>query len=589
MPVTPVPTMFETFRSVAGDRVPICRLSKAVLTDLSHTLENLVIELDLPAVVLTGFQSSRHWDAEMARYERLVVPQGRSAAVFAAGNLVGGDESAVLRFSLPEGHPFRQEWFLIVLTERFSAALFGLDGLPDDEPTAVEEMDRVFDSVWTFDHEVVAALVGTVCAAVDELDPTRADLVRDEAARFPPRAADPRIEQMFVQRVFESLEAGRRRWRRQLLRQLEIAEELANSERQRRELERLAAIGTVAASVAHELNNPLSSVALAASLLADDLTDPDLKAHATTIQGHAMRAGRITRSLLGYARSDHPVVEAIALHEWLPPVLADMRPSLDVPITIDADPVFAAADPERLRLVLANLLANAGDACGPDGQVLVEVRNDADDAVVWVHDTGSGIPPELGERAFDVFVTSKPLGRGTGLGLPLARRFAEEQGGSLDLARTGSDGTTMVLRLPTAVPVPTSQPVVDERASTTATARGAVLVVDDEPDVRALIAAAGRRWGWEVRTAATGDEAFEVLAAGPVEALLIDVHLDGDDGRHVLDRLAQADPGLRRRAAFITGGLATEPVRLSVGEAPVLEKPFSLGDLAALLDRLAES
>lgn len=150
-------SMHGSFTAATAGQLAVVQLSKATLTDLSHVLEDLLLEDDLPGVVVAGFQASRHWTAERERYERLVALEDRTVAVFTAD--APADHPQVLGFALDDISGLRSEWFVLVVTGRFCGALLGVDQPPGSEP--VEEMDRPFDATWTFAPEVI----GPLCAA----------------------------------------------------------------------------------------------------------------------------------------------------------------------------------------------------------------------------------------------------------------------------------------------------------------------------------------------------------------------------------------------------------------------------------------
>ena len=604
------PTVFRSFLEVAGDRITPSTLSKATLTDLSHTLEDLVLVDDAPGTVLTGFQESQHWHAERLRYEALASGTQRSVAVFARGQL--GQATAVRRFKLDRSHPLAQEWFLFVLTERFSAALFGRE-LPDQDPS--EEMDRLFASVWTFDPLVISALLAALQDVAATVSDLAATTVNNAVEAFPPRPADPSVQQRFVNAVFERLEAGRRRWRTTSLALLDARQAIEEQYRRLLDLERLAATGTVAASVAHDLNNPLGTIAIAATNL-PSTDDADERVRlASIIEREALRAGRITSDLLTFVSRREPVRRTVPL----PTLLRDLTEGYgmvdDRPVLAQVAEVSIEVDPDRVRQILANLVDNGLAAPGRTGPVTVSATCEGRDLVLRIEDDGHGIPTALAPRVFTPFVTTKPAGQGTGLGLAIARRHAEDHGGTVTIERTGPDGTVLVVHLPDVV-VPDSAttgrhggteeskrprsagagpagPQLEQPGSRPgqappglAPARpvspspGHVLVVDDEPAIRGLLEALLRRDGWEVTSVAGSTAALDAAQSVSFDVALLDV---GEGGRQLLQHLDARQPGLRSHSAFMTG---SPPAGGLLDGRPVLGKPFAWQDLAAMLARI---
>lgn len=594
------PTVFRSFLEVSGERIAPSTLSKATLTDLSHTLEDLVLVDDAPGTVLTGFQESQHWHAERVRYEALAAGKQRSVAVFAQGQL--GEATAVRRFKLDRSHPLAQEWFLFVLTERFSAALFGRE-LPDQDPG--EEMDRLFASVWTFDPAVIGDLLRAlqdVAAAVSTQASTTA---REAVEAFPPRPADPSVQQRFVNAVFERLEAGRRRWRTTSHALLDARQAIEDQYRRLLELERLAATGTVAASVAHDLNNPLGTIAMAATTL-PSIDDADERARlAGIVEREALRAGRITRDLLTFVSRRDPVRHTVQVATLLRDLIDGYGLADDRPRIVEVADVAIEVDPDRIRQVLANLVDNGLAAPGRTGPVTISATCERRDLVLRVEDDGGGIPAALAARVFAPFVTTKPAGQGTGLGLAIARRHAEDHGGTITIDRTGTDGTVLLVHLPEVVvatdpvrtratgheddteadddsqedpgharsgPGPSVAPAPPEPPG-----HGHVLVVDDEPAIRGLLEALLRRDGWEVTSVEGTAEALDAVRGAAFDLALLDV---GDDGRQLLGQLEEQQPGLWSHSAFMSGSPPADGV---LDGRPVLGKPFAWQDLAAVL------
>lgn len=575
--------MAGLFGHALAGRIELAQLSKATLTELSHVLENMVIGHDLPATVLTGFQAARNWTAELARYERLVAPLARNVAVFATGNL--GDTGRVVGFRLDEDSRLRQEWFLIVLTPEFSVALFGEDN--PDLMAPAEEMDRVFDAAWTFDPAMVGVLCDTLVDEVRRTHPDRVQEVAEAIAAHPPRAANPIFEQRFTARVFEAMEAGRRRWRRALVRAEDIHERLAVANSELVRLERLAAVGTTAATLAHELNNPLATVSMTAELIAMQAESGTMDAAAMQrwaegITHAAARAGRMTRGILDFVRSHDATIVPLQLASWLQRFGEEMSAATHRPVRIECpESLVVAADDDRLRHILTNLVNNGLQASDASTPVVVAASAAAGAAEIRVRDHGTGIDQRIVDHLFQPFHTTKAAHGGTGLGLALALRFAEDQGATLRLEQTGPEGTTFLLRLPLGE---TPADAEGERPSDTpsdAAADRRILVVDDDPDVRALLAHLLRQAGWVVHTAGDSDAAVESVMARRHDAILLDHRLsDGSTTPEVLDRLTAARPGCVSRVVLMTGSLSRE---LPPGLPPVLLKPFTRAELEATL------
>jgi signal transduction histidine kinase len=246
----------------------------------------------------------------------------------------------------------------------------------------------------------------------------------------------------------------------------------AQTQRQQEALlqqEKLAAMSTMLVSVAHELNNPLTSIVLQAELLREDLRDSPLAEPATEITQAAARCERLVRQFLTLARQHPPERAAVALNT----LVAETVELLAYPFRVDnvavhlhlddqLPPIWG--DPHQLQQVLINLLTNAQQAlrAAPGARDII-CTTQYDPAqhriTLAVADTGPGIPPALQARIFEPFFTTKPPGLGTGLGLPLCRGMVEAHGGTLGVSSAPGRGATFRVTLPVgAVPAPTPNP-----------------------------------------------------------------------------------------------------------------------------------
>ncbi|MFU8839501.1 MAG: DICT sensory domain-containing protein [Nitriliruptoraceae bacterium] len=188
----------------AADRVVPTTLAKATLTELCHTLEDQLLHEDLAGVVVAGFQRARYWEIERERYRQLCASSERHAIVFAADAAPVTD--GVTYVQVDPDHPLAREWFVIALTERFSAVLFGRELTA---PQDALEHERTFLSVWSFDPIVVEELLGVLEDAVGDLDAPVAEALVDAATTFRPRRPATGSMPRFVNTALERLETRR--------------------------------------------------------------------------------------------------------------------------------------------------------------------------------------------------------------------------------------------------------------------------------------------------------------------------------------------------------------------------------------------
>jgi PAS domain S-box-containing protein len=378
-------------------------------------------------------------------------------------------------------------------------------------------------------------------------------------------------------------------------------------ERQRdmlRQSEKLSAMGSLLAGVAHELNNPLAIVLGRASLLEEKCERlPELASDAQRIREAAERCGRIVRTFLNMARSKPTRRAPVAFNE-LVQAAAEMLAytwrshgiQLELNLAEQLPPVNA--DGDQIGQIVLNLMVNAQQALSAvNGPRRVQVSTGVEtprpgsgdeparEPRVWlrVADSGPGIEAGLAEQIFEPFFTTKAEGIGTGLGLAVSRSLARDHGGSLVLELVSPlGGACFRLSLPLsgesgAAAAPSAQ---DEAASTE---RSRILVVDDESEVAELIRDMLESAGHEVAVAESGAVALELLDTARFDAIVSDLRMPDMDGAELWREVGRLHPALARRMMFITGDTLSPGSRDFLGATgcPRLDKPFSKTDLVA--------
>jgi signal transduction histidine kinase/CheY-like chemotaxis protein len=366
--------------------------------------------------------------------------------------------------------------------------------------------------------------------------------------------------------------------------------------------DKLAAVGTLAAGMAHEINNPLAYVSANLGFLARELAAPmaprdeagwaEIRDAVAEARQGADRVRVIVRDLKTLSRGDEQKVAPVDLNATLEAAIniafneikhrAKLARELGQVPKVDGNDV-------RLGQVFLNLLVNAAQAM-PEGDAgLGEIRVvtfTAPDgrAVVEVRDNGVGIPPEHLPKLFDPFFTTKRVGVGTGLGLWVVHGIVSAMGGDVAVESTVGKGTTFRLLFPPTAAVATAEA---PAPAPVASRRGTVLVVDDEVNVgRSIERMLGAKH--EVQVAHSGKEALARLAKGErYDVILCDLMMPEMNGRQLFDELAKQMPELSRTVVFTTGGaFGSGAAEMLQGlENPCLEKPFDEGELNALVAR----
>jgi len=380
----------------------------------------------------------------------------------------------------------------------------------------------------------------------------------------------------------------------------------AEIERQRDALyqnEKLSAIGSLLAGIAHELNNPLSIVLGQAGLLRGEIEagvqTQEAAERAAKIETAAQRCARVIRSFLAIARQRKAEKRAVAiaplLNASIELVLYGLKSSgivVERDYAIDLPEAFA--DPDQVQNVVVNLLVNAMQALDQrEGPRRIRISAFEADGMltIAVADNGPGIPATIAQRIFDPFFTTKPEGMGTGIGLSISRGLAEAQGGALTLRDT-AEGAAFELTLPLATAA-ISEGLDDANAGSAGAHVGertpTAIVVDDEIEIAMLMAESLRRAGYHCEVASSGRDAQAIISekAGDFDAVVCDLRMPDIDGQALFRWIGAHHPSLVERTVFVTGdSLGPAAGRfLAESRRPVLEKPFSAEDLVRLVTR----
>jgi PAS domain S-box-containing protein len=377
--------------------------------------------------------------------------------------------------------------------------------------------------------------------------------------------------------------------------------------------DRLASLGTMAAGVAHEINNPLTWLMgnvsyvletmreLRADMALDDDAFDDLyKSLADGLSG-ADRIRTIVQDLKLFSRTTEQADAAVDITRVLHSTLRMLHNELShrAELVLDVAPVpVVVGDEARLGQVLTNLLVNAIQALPDerhhDNRIVVRVSGAGENVIVEVTDNGAGIAPEVRARIFDPFFTTKRVGQGTGLGLSICHSIVTNLGGRIEVDSEPGVGTTFRVHLRSAEPAaapPAPSPPIPVTAATDASRgeRKRILCIDDEPDMGdTFVRMLGRQHDLTFETDAT--RALERLRAGErYDAIICDIMMPSMNAMEFHRALCDVAPELIERCGFVTGGTFTPAARAFVEALPrsrLLEKPFARDMMSAFVQRL---
>ncbi|UAK23829.1 response regulator [Sphingomonas nostoxanthinifaciens] len=379
-----------------------------------------------------------------------------------------------------------------------------------------------------------------------------------------------------------------------------------------RQSQKMEAVGQLTGGIAHDFNNLLAGISGSLELLDIRLRQgriSDIERYVRTAQEATRRAASLTHRLLAFSRRqtlDPKVVDPNKLIAGLEDLLRrSVGPDFEIEVVQAGGLWRAKLDPSQLENALLNLCINARDAMAPSGgRITIETANRwLDDRTgkerdlpagqyvsLCVTDTGSGMSADIVEKVFDPFFTTKPLGQGTGLGLSMVYGFVRQSGGQVRIYSEVGQGTTVCLYLPRFSGTETEDEMPDV-ASIDGGAGETVLVIDDEPAIRMLVAEVLEDNGYQVLTAEDGSAGLKVLQSDVrIDLLVTDVGLPGGlNGRQVADAARETRPDLR--VLFITGYAENAVVgngHLAEGMS-VITKPFAMTDMANKVRELIDS
>jgi len=364
--------------------------------------------------------------------------------------------------------------------------------------------------------------------------------------------------------------------------------ELKAAQEQLRQSQKMEALGQLTGGIAHDFNNLLTVVVGGLDLLAKRIEDEKLKRYAGNALTAAERGARLTGQLLAFSRVQR--LEVRATH--IAPLIENMRPLLrnvlgpgiEKKFDLDEEMMPVLADPTQVEVAVLNLAINARDAM-PNGGMLtfntrkVTVTHDADlepgeYIELCISDTGMGMVEDVRERAFEPFFTTKEVGKGTGLGLSMVYGMARQSGGVARIVSEPGKGTSVSLFFKAAGHVGDHAGAgeIEDPGGHGQPSAERILVIDDDPDVRAFISETLAEQGYAVSEAADGKTGLNAFAANSPDLVVLDFIMPGLSGADVASRILSTHPD--QPILFVSGYSETDSIKRIAPKAPLLTKPF---------------
>jgi PAS domain S-box-containing protein len=388
--------------------------------------------------------------------------------------------------------------------------------------------------------------------------------------------------------------------------------ELAEAQSALRQAQKMEAVGQLTGGIAHDFNNLLAGISGSLEMLEKRLGEGRLSGvdrYIEVAQSSARRAASLTQRLLAFSRRQTldpkptDINRLVAGMEDL--IRRSVGPEIEVEVVGAGGLWLTRVDPSQLENALLNLTINGRDAMPDGGRLTIETANKWLDqraagdrdlppgqyVSLCVTDTGTGMTPDVIDRAFDPFFTTKPLGQGTGLGLSMIHGFARQSGGQVRIYSEVGKGTTMCLYFPRFVGQLEAVEAPDAHAGAEEGHGETVLVIDDEDAIRMLVTDVLEEAGYRVLSASDGGGGLKILQSDArIDLLITDVGLPGGvNGRQVADAARTTRPELK--VLFITGYAENAVVgngHLDAG-MQVITKPFAMSVLGARVREIIES
>lgn len=403
---------------------------------------------------------------------------------------------------------------------------------------------------------------------------------------------DPSVERRYYEMRFRTLRdpggdvIGAYQFVTDVTDRLREQDRLKQAEAALAQSQKMEAVGQLTGGIAHDFNNLLGAVVGSFELIRRKPGEADrvLRFAEAGLQA-AERGAKLTGQLLAFSRAQHVEIKPVAasrlidgMHDLLDRTLG---PLVRLRLELQADGAVLSDD-TQLEMAILNLAINARDAMPNGGDLVIATRdfttsedpelNAGNYIEIAVADTGSGMSPEVAAKAFDPFFTTKGVGRGTGLGLSQVYGIARQAGGSATIDSRIGKGTTVRIFLQRTDEVPQ-----EDSSESTPDAAGEgesakVLVVDDDPDLRAIVVASLESIGCVVEEAADGPSGLQKLAVSEPDVLLVDFAMPDMNGAEVARSALKSRPGLK--VILMTGFAETEAIERARIATPILRKPF---------------
>ncbi len=391
---------------------------------------------------------------------------------------------------------------------------------------------------------------------------------------------------------------------RHITEEREQREALRQAEEQLRQSQKMEALGQLTGGIAHDFNNLLGGILGSIGLIKLRLSQgrlDSLDRYVENITHSTQRAAALTHRLLAFSRRQPLAPKPVDMSRLVSSLEMLLRRSIgpSYQLTFEAEDGLwpTLCDPNQLESAILNLAINARDAMKDGGTLLIEIENcrqspsdmQGDSVRISLTDNGTGMSPEVRERAIEPFFTTKPMGQGTGLGLSMVYGFAKQSGGSFSIASVEGQGTTISLYLPRHFGAMEQEDSERDAHPARSMSRKKVVLVEDDEVILELAAEVIEVMGYDALYAGDGHQGLQLIEQqDSIDLLITDIGLPGINGRELATQAIARHPDIK--VLFITGydQDVTLPSHLRGPGVDLMTKPFTIASLAERVQALAQ-